>query len=93
MEKPDTREELRAAVTGDRYQVLKALAEHEELLSGEIQEYAEIPDGSRHYQLSLLETWDLIEAIGTQHVGEYDAGIPATVYTLTEEGQALVDKF
>ena len=62
----------------------------DELRSSEIRDYAEIPDGSKHYQLSMLDSWNLITSVGTQHVGEYETGIPATVYTLTEEGQALV---
>ena len=57
----------------------------DELRSSEIRDYAEIPDGSKHYQLSMLDLWNLITSVGTQHVGEYETGIPATVYTLTEK--------
>lgn len=91
MQKPTTHEEHRTALTDDRCQVLNILAEYNELHSGEIRDRAEIPDGSIHYQLSMLDSWDLISPIGTQHVGEYENGTPATVYTLTEEGQTLVD--
>jgi hypothetical protein len=93
MQKPTTHEELQAALTDDRYRILKVLAEHDELRSSEIQDYAEIPDGSKHYQLSILDSWDLITPVRTQYVGEYENGIPATVYTLTEEGQALVKEW
>ncbi|MFC7009742.1 ArsR family transcriptional regulator [Halalkalicoccus salilacus] len=91
MQKPTTHDELQAALTDDRYRILEVLAEHDELRSSEIRDYAEIPDGSKHYQLSMLDSWDLITSVGMQYVGEYENGIPATVYTLTEEGQALVE--
>ena len=90
MQKPTTHEECQAALTDDRYQILEVLAEHDELRSSKIRDCAEIPDGSTHYQLTLLESWELIEPIGTQYVGEYDTGIPATIYTLTEKGQTVV---
>ena len=91
MEKPTTHEALQEALTDDRYRILEVLAEHDELRSSEIRDYAEIPDGSKHYQLSMLDSWNLITAVEKQYVGEYENGIPATVYTLTEEGQALVE--
>ena len=87
MEKPTTHK----ALTDDRYRILEVLAEHDELRSSEIRDRAEIPDGSTHYQLSMLDSWDLIMPVRKQYVGEYENGTPATVYTLTEEGQALVE--
>ena len=92
MEKSTTHEELRATLTDDRYRILKVVAEHEELRSSEIRNCAEIPAGSKHYQLSILDSWNLITPVRRQYVGEYETGIPATVYTLTEEGQALVEE-
>lgn len=71
---------------------LKVLAKYDELRSSEIRDYAEIPDGSKHYQLSILDSGDLIMSVGTQYIGKYETGIPVTVYKLTEEGQALVDE-
>lgn len=68
------------------------LAEHDELRSSEIQDSAEIPDGSKHYQLSMLDSWNLTMPVRRQYVGEYETGIPATVYTLTEEGRALLER-
>ncbi len=92
MQKPTTHEELQAALTDDRYRILEVLAEHNELRSSKIRDCAEIPDGSTHYQLSMLDSWELITPVRTQYVGEYENGIPATVYTLTEDGQALVEE-
>ena len=86
-----THEKLQAALTDDRYRILEVLAEHNELRSSKIQDYAEIPDGSTHYQLSMLDSWNLITLVRRQYVGEHENGIPATVYTLTEEGRALVE--
>lgn len=91
MQKPTTTEELQAALTDDRYRILEVLAEHDELRSSEIRDHAEIPEGSKHYQLSILDSWELIVPVGTQYVGEYETGIPATIYTLTKEGHALVE--
>ncbi|WP_336365348.1 winged helix-turn-helix domain-containing protein [Halalkalicoccus salilacus] len=91
MRKPTTHEELQAALTDDRYRILEVLAEHDELRSSKIRDCAGIPDGSTHYQLSMLDSWDLITPVRTQYVGEYENGIPATVYTLTEEGRTLVE--
>lgn len=48
MQKPTTHEDLRNALTGDRYRILEVLAKHDELRSSEIRDYAEIPDGSKH---------------------------------------------
>ena len=90
MQKPTTHDELREALTDDRYRILEVLTKHDELRSSEISDLAEIPDGSKHYQLTLLESWRLIEPAGTQYVGEYDTGIPATIYALTEKGHAVV---
>lgn len=92
MQKSTTSEELQAVLTDDRYRILEVLAEHGELRSSEIRDYAKIPDGSKHYQLSILDSWNLITPVGTQYVGEYETGIPATVYTLTKEGKALVEE-
>ena len=92
MQKPTTHEELRAALTADRYRILEVLAEHNELRSSKIRDCAEIPDGSKHYQLSILDSWNLITPVRTQYVGEYENGIPATVYTLTKEGRALLER-
>ena len=91
MNKPPTDDKLRAALVGDRARILALLAAHGELSSGELRDRAEIPAGSKHYQLSILRAWGLIEPVGTQYVGEYETGIPATVYTLTENGHAIVD--
>ena len=91
MEKPTTHEALQEALTDDRYRILEVLAKHDELRSSEIRDYAEIPEGSKHYQLSILDSWDLITPVGKQYVGKYENGTPATVYTLTEKGQALVE--
>ncbi|ADJ16718.1 helix-turn-helix domain-containing protein [Halalkalicoccus jeotgali] len=91
MQKPTTTEELQAALTDDRYRILEVLAEHDELRSSKIRDYAEIPEGSTHYQLSMLESWNLITAVGTKYVGEHETGIPATLYTLTDEGHALLE--
>ena len=90
MQKPTTHETLQEALTDDRYRILEVLAEHDELRSSKIRDCADIPDGSTHYQLSMLDSWDLITPVRTQYVGEYENGIPATVYTLTEDGQAVV---
>lgn len=90
MEKPTDHEELQVAIAGDRYRILALLAEHETLPSGTIRDRTAIPEGSKHYQLSLLESWNLIEPVGNHYVGEHKTGIPATVYTLTDEGYALV---
>jgi hypothetical protein len=43
--------------------------------------------------LWILDSWDLITPVGTQYVGKYEIGIPAAVYTLTDEGQALVENY
>ena len=43
--------------------------------------------------LWILDSWDLIVPVGTQYVGEYETGIPATLYTLTDEGHALVENY
>ena len=91
MEKPTTHDELQEALTDDRYRILEVLAKYDELRSSEIRDYAEIPEGSKHYQLSMLDSWNLIVPVDKQYVGEYENGTPATVYTLTEEGQALVE--
>ena len=40
----------------------------------------------------MLDSWNLIRPVGKQYVGEYENGTPATVYTLTEEGQALLEE-
>jgi hypothetical protein len=40
MDKPSTTEELRSALEGDRYQILKCLATHDELPSSEIRDHA-----------------------------------------------------
>ncbi len=93
MQKPTTHEELQAALTDDRYRILKVLAEHGELRSSKIRDCADIPDGSTHYQLSMLDSWDLIRPVRTQYVGEYENGIPATVYTLIEKGRALLKRW
>ena len=93
VEKPTTHEALQEALTDDRYRILEVLAEHDELRSSMTREYAEIPDGSTHYQLSMLDSWDLIMPVRTQYVGEYENGIPATVYMLTEDGQALLEEW
>lgn len=93
MQKPTTDEELQAALTDDRYRILEVLAKHEELRSSEIRDHAEIPEGSKHYQLSILDSWNLITPVGTQYVGEHETGIPATIYTLTEEGHAVVEEY
>lgn len=90
MDKPSTADELRDVLEGDRYQILECLARHGDLSSSEIRDLTEIPEGSTHYQLSLLESWKLSEPVGTQYVGEYDTGIPATIYTLTKKGQTVV---
>jgi DNA-binding MarR family transcriptional regulator len=90
MDKPSMAEELRGALEGDRYQILECLTTHDELSSSEIRDLAEIPDGSTHYQLTLLESWGLIKPVGTRYMGEYDTGIPATIYTLTEKGHTVV---
>lgn len=47
----------------------------------------------KHYQLSILDSWDLITPVGTQYVGKYETGTPATIYTLTEEGHAVVEEY
>lgn len=52
-----------------------------------------VVDGSRHYQLSIFDSWDLIGPVETQYVDKYETGIPATLYTLTEEGQTLVEDY
>ena len=56
MQKPTTHKELRTTLTDDRYRILEVLAKHDELRSSEIRDYAEIPDGSKHYQLSMLDS-------------------------------------
>ncbi|ADJ16882.1 helix-turn-helix domain-containing protein [Halalkalicoccus jeotgali] len=91
MQQPTTIEEFQAALTDDRYRILEVLAEHDELRSSEIRDRAEIPEGSKHYQLSMLDSWDLITPVGTQYVGEHETGIPAIIYTLTDEGHALLE--
>ncbi|ADJ16750.1 helix-turn-helix domain-containing protein [Halalkalicoccus jeotgali] len=91
MQKPTTDEELRTALIGDRYRILEVVAEHDELRSSEIRDRAKIPEGSKHYQLSMLDSWDLITPVGTQYVGEHETGIPATIYTLTDDGHALLE--
>ena len=93
MEKPTTHEALQKALTDDRYRILEVLAEHGELRSSEIRDCAEIPDGSKHYQLSMLDSWNLITPVGKQDVGEYKNGTPATVYTLTEEGRTCLERW
>ncbi len=35
----------------------------------------------------------LIMPVRTQYVSKYENGIPVTVYTLTEEGQALLKRW
>lgn len=92
MEKPTTYDELQAALEGDRYRILECLAVHDELSSGEIRDRAVIPEGSKYYQLSILESWELIEPSDTEYIDEYDTGIPAIIYTLTDEGHTLVDE-
>lgn len=41
----------------------------------------------------MLDSWNFIAPVGTQYVGEYENGIPATVYTLIEEGRALLERW
>ncbi len=41
----------------------------------------------------MLDSWNLITPVRRQYIGEYENGIPVTVYTLTEEGQALVEDY
>lgn len=41
----------------------------------------------------VLDSWNLIVPVGTQYVGEHETEIPATLYTLIEEGQALVENY
>lgn len=91
MEKPTDCGELQAAITGDRHRILTLLAECETLPSGAIRDRAAIPEGSKPYQLSILESWDLTEPVGEEYVGEYATGIPVTVYALTDGGQELID--
>lgn len=90
MDKPRDRQELRTALDGDRHRILRALDTHGSLHSGEIRDQVGIPAGSKHYQLSVLEKWGLIEQVGTEHVGDNETGIPATVYELTTAGQTIV---
>ena len=92
MNEPQDHQELHAAVEGDRYRILNCLAAHEKLSSSEICDRATIPQGSKHYQLSLLESWDLIEQVDTVYRREYETGIPASVYALTADGRALVEE-
>lgn len=92
MPNPQNRQELQKAITGDRYRILKLLVEGEQLASGEICNRAEIPQGSRHYQLSLLKSWGLIKQVDTKNVDEQKTGSPASVYTLTAEGEAFVQE-
>ena len=93
MNEPQDHQELHAAVEGDRYRILELLADDETLSSSEIRDQAPIPRGSKHYQLSLLESWGLIERVDTVYNGEHETGIPASVYALTADGQALVQEF
>lgn len=93
MNEPQDHQELHAAVEGDRYRILELLAAHEALSSSEIRDQAPIPRGSKHYQLSLLESWGLIEQVDTVYRGEHEMGVPASVYALTAEGRALVQEF
>lgn len=92
MNEPQDRQELHAAVEGDRYRILELLAAHEMLSSSEIRDQAPIPRGSKHYQLSLLDSWGLIEQVDTVYRGEHETGIPASVYALTADGRALVEE-
>ena len=78
MDQPKTDEELRSALEGNRYRILECLATHGELSSSEICDLAGISDGSKHYQLSILDSWGLIMPVRRQYVGEYETGIPAT---------------
>ena len=92
MNEPQDHQELYAAVEGDRYRILELLAAHETLSSSEICDRATIPQGSKHYQLSLLESWGLIEQVDTIYRGEHETGIPASVYALTATGRTLVEE-
>ena len=93
MNESQNRQELHAAIEGDRYRILELLAAHETLSSSEIRDRATIPQGSKHYQLSLLESWGLIEQVDTVYRGEHETGVPASVYALTANGRALVQEF
>lgn len=48
-------------------------------------------DPIRLNKLSILDSRRLITLVRRQYIGEYETGIPPTVYTLTEEGQALLE--
>lgn len=90
MNEPKGRQEMQDAIEGDRRRILELLSEHNKLPSSEIRDRIDIPQGSKHYQLSLLESWNLIEEVDTIHLGEQKTGNPATVYALTTTGQRLI---
>lgn len=87
MSEPETYDEIRNELYGNRKAVLEALQFYNgKANSKQIRIEGEIPQGSKHDVLSRLEEWGVIEKTGSEPAGK---GGHADVYRLTNRGQML----
>lgn len=92
MKRPTNHAELMAQLQGDRARILDALREEGKLASSTLRKLAEIPPGSKHYQFSTLESWGLIEQVGTLDP-EQEGRFSENVYAITADGRSAIRDF